>query len=101
MTTTDLRPHVPLAAGRSRNFLRVAAALGSLAILMCGPAQALTDLGKKACAKEARKLCPAEMKSLSRKRVEACMIAKVEQTSPGCREAMYRIKAQREKAAKR
>ncbi len=73
------------------------------AVLMAGismPAHAATDLGKKACAREARTLCPAEMKSMSRKKVEACMIAKVEKTSPTCKAAMYRIKAEREQAGK-
>lgn len=63
-------------------------------------AQAKTDPGKKACVKEARALCPAEMKSMSRKKVEACMIAKIEQTSPVCHAAMLRMKAERETAAK-
>lgn len=58
------------------------------------------DPGKKACVAEARRLCPAEMKSLSRKKVEACMIAKIDQTSATCHAAMLRIKAQREAAAK-
>jgi hypothetical protein len=71
-----------------------------LANAVCFPALAATDIGKKACAKEARTLCPKEMKSMSRKRVEACMIAKVEKTSPTCKAAMYRIKAEREKAGK-
>lgn len=66
-----------------------------------GLALAAEDHGKKACAKEARKLCPAEMKSLSRKKVEACMIVNVERTSPACKAAMLRIKAEREAAAKR
>lgn len=72
-----------------------------LAMALSGPAHAAADPGKKACAREARTLCPAEMKAMSRKRVEACMIAKVEQTSPSCKAAMYRIKAQREQAGKR
>lgn len=71
-----------------------------VAIALGAPAHAAPDLGKKACAKEARTLCPAEMKSMSRKRVEACMIAKVERTSPTCKAAMYRIKAERERAGK-
>lgn len=53
------------------------------------------DPGKKACAAEARVLCPAEMRTFSRKKVEACMIAKIEQTSPLCHAAMLQIKAQR------
>jgi hypothetical protein len=59
------------------------------------------DPGKKACVQEARRLCPAEMKSLSRKKVEACMIVKIDQTSPTCHAAMLRIKTQREASAKR
>ena len=58
------------------------------------------DLGKKACAVEARRLCPAEMKTMSRKKVEACMIQKIDQTSPTCHDAMLRIKAERQPAIK-
>lgn len=61
-------------------------------------AYAKPDPGRKACAQEARRLCPAEMKSLSRKKVEACMIAKITQTSPVCHAAMLKIKAEREAA---
>lgn len=76
---------------------RAKAALIIAIIGLAVPAQAASDPGKKACAKEARTLCPAEMKAMSRKRVEACMIAKVNQTSPSCKAAMYRIKAERER----
>lgn len=61
-----------------------------------GIAQAAEDLGKKACAQEAKKLCAKEMRSFSRKKVEACMITKIDQTSPVCHAAMLRIKAERE-----
>ena len=61
-----------------------------------GTAQAAEDLGKKACAQEAKRLCAAEMRSFSRKKVEACMIVKIDQTSPLCHAAMLRIKAERE-----
>lgn len=69
------------------------------AVVVAGPAAAAPDLGKKACAKEARVLCPAEMKSLSRKKVEACMIKNIAKTSPTCNAAMLRIKAEREAKA--
>lgn len=85
-----------------RNLWKVAG-VGAL-LLLCGirlVAHAQSDPGKKACAKEARMLCPAEMKAMSRKKVEACMIAKIGQTSPVCHAAMLRIKAEREAAAKR
>ncbi len=65
---------------------------------LAGTAQAGQDLGQKACAQEAQRLCPAEMRSFSRKRVEACMIAKINLTSAICHSAMLRIKAEREAA---
>lgn len=71
------------------------------ALVMTSPALAAPDPGKKACVKEARVLCPAEMKSLSRKKVEACMIANIEKTSPTCKAAMLKIKAEREALARR
>lgn len=75
--------------------------LGAI-VLGMGPAAAAPqpDPGKKACVAEARRLCPAEMQSLSRKKVEACMITKIAQTSPICHAAMLRIKAEREAAAR-
>lgn len=74
----------------------------SFAVILLGvaaipfAAHAKPDPGRKACAQEARRLCPSEMKSLSRKKVEACMIAKITQTSPVCHAAMLKIKAERE-----
>lgn len=70
-------------------------------IAMTSPASAAPDPGKKACVQEARKLCPAEMKTLSRKKVEACMIRNIEKTSPTCKSAMLKIKAERETLARR
>lgn len=78
----------------------IGAALPGIAQAQAGAQR--SDPGKKACAQEARRLCPAEMKSLSRKKVEACMIVKIDQTSQVCRSAMLKIKAEREaKAARR
>jgi len=76
--------------------LRSASAVLLLAFVSPLPAQAAGDPGRKACAQEARQLCPAEMKSLSRRKVEACMIARIDQTSATCRAAMLQIKAERE-----
>ena len=75
-------------------------ALAALLFSAAAPAAA-PDIGKRACAKEARRLCPAEMRSFSRKRVEACMIVKIDQTSAVCHATMLQIKAQREAALKR
>jgi hypothetical protein len=63
---------------------------------LAGPAD---DNGERTCVREARRLCTAEMKSMRRKRVEACMIANIERTSPVCHAAMLKIKALREVAA--
>lgn len=68
---------------------------------LAGPAAAQSDPGKKACVAEARRLCPAEMKAMSRRKVEACMIRRIDDTSPTCRAAMLRIKAEREAKARR
>ena len=81
----------PLTAAIGVATVLLAAALPNLAV-------AAPDPGKKACVQEARKLCPAEMKSLSRKKVEACMIARIQDTSPVCHAAMLKIKAQRQAA---
>ncbi|KTF70065.1 hypothetical protein ACNFJ7_10330 [Sphingomonas sp. HT-1] len=85
--------------------LRTISVLLVASAMLAGTAHAVsqrqTDAGKKACVQEARRLCPAEMKSLSRKKVEACMIAKIDQTSTICHAAMLRIKAQREASPKR
>jgi hypothetical protein len=58
-------------------------------------AQAADDGGKASCMPDARRLCPAEMRTWSRKKVEDCMIVKIEQTSPGCHAKMLKIKAER------
>jgi len=41
------------------------------------------------------------MRSFSRKRVEACMIARIDQTSALCHSTMLEIKAQREATIRR
>lgn len=71
-----------------------------LAAMPVAPAAA-EDLGKKACIADARRLCPAAMQSMSRKKVEACLIARIDQTSPVCHAAMLQIKAQRQAAGTR
>lgn len=81
----------------------IALGIGALvtSIAMTGSALAAPDPGKKACVKEARTLCPSEMKSMSRKKVEACMIMNIEKTSPTCKSAMLKIKAERETKTRR
>lgn len=96
MTTHTARPAT---ASQPTRTLGAMIGAATLAWGLALPAHAASDPGKKACAKEARVLCPAEMKSMSRKKVEACMIAKVEKTSPQCKAAMYRIKAEREQGS--
>ena len=76
-------------------FARLSFATALSVLAMANPATA-ADPGKKACATEARSLCPAEMKTMRRKKVEACMIARIDQTSPICHAAMLQIKVQRE-----
>ena len=77
---------------RRRYPLRSLAVLGA-ALLAAAPAQAAPDEGKRACLNDAKVLCKAEMRSMSRKKVQACLIAKIAQTSPVCHTAMLKLKA--------
>ena len=52
------------------------------------------DPGRAACMADAKRLCAAEMNSLSRKKVRACLIVHMEQTSPGCHEFMVKARAE-------
>jgi hypothetical protein len=81
-------------------FPRLSLAAATLSALTMASAAMAADPGKKACATEARSLCPAEMRTMSRKKVEACMIAKIDQTSAICHAAMLQIKAQHEASIK-
>ena len=73
--------------------------LASSAVWSVGSvAVAASDPGRKACIVDARRLCPAAMNTMRRSKVEACMIARIDQTSPGCHAEMLRIKAAREGA---
>jgi len=53
------------------------------------------DPGKHACFVDAKRLCPAEVASLSRSKARACMIVHLEQVSPECHTYMI---AERDKA---
>lgn len=79
---------------RLRSYPLLSLAVMAAALAATAPAQAAPDPGKKACLQDAKKLCPAEMKTLSRKRVQACLIAKMPQVSPVCHATMMTLKAQ-------
>ena len=68
-------------------------ALAFVALVMAAPAHA-EDAGKAACMPDAKRLCAAEMKTLSRSRVRACLITHIEQTSPTCHDFMVKARAQ-------
>ena len=74
-------------------WLTLAALSGTSAV----PALA-ADPGKRACIQDAHRLCQREMDSMRRSRVEACLIAKIEQTTAICHSTMLQIKVQREAA---
>ena len=65
----------------------------SAALLATTPAQAAPDEGKRACLSDAKALCPAEMRTLSRKRVQACLIARIDKTGAVCHATMLKLKA--------
>ena len=73
-----------------------ALAVLSAALVATAPAQAAPDPGKRACLNDAKVLCPAEMRSLSRKKVQACLIARIDKVSPVCHATMLKLKAAHE-----
>ena len=82
----------------SRRCPLMSLAVLSAVLLVAAPASAAPDEGKRACLSDAKVLCKAEMRSLSRKKVQACLIAKIEQTSPVCHTTMLKLKAVHEAA---
>ncbi len=73
-------------------------ALLSAALISTAPAQAAPDPGKRACLNDAKLLCAAEMRSLSRKKVQACLIARMDKVSPVCHATMLKLKAEHDAA---
>ena len=71
----------------------------SAALVATSPAQAAPDQGKRACLTDAKVLCAAEMRSLSRKQVQACLIAKIDKVGPVCHATMLKLKAEHDAAA--
>jgi alkanesulfonate monooxygenase SsuD/methylene tetrahydromethanopterin reductase-like flavin-dependent oxidoreductase (luciferase family) len=67
--------------------------LAAAAILGVVPASA-ADPGKQACMADAKRLCAAEMHTLSRSRVRACLITHIDQTAPTCHDFMVKARAQ-------
>lgn len=62
---------------------------------LLAPMQALAaDAGKAACLPDAKRLCAAEMHSLSRAKVRACLIAHMEQTAPVCHDFMIKARTE-------
>jgi hypothetical protein len=52
------------------------------------------DPGKAACMPDAKRLCSAEMKSLSRSKVRTCLIVHMSETSPTCHDFMAKARAE-------
>lgn len=61
--------------------------------LLAAPAAHAEDAAKKACLPDAKRLCAAEMKTLSRAKVRACLITHIEQTGPVCHDFMVKARA--------
>ena len=67
-------------------------ALGAMLVALPVSLQA-ADPAKKACMADAKRLCPDAIKAMSRSRARACLIVKVEQTSPTCHSFMLKAEA--------
>lgn len=53
------------------------------------------DTAKKVCFADAKRLCPAEVRAMSRKRAEVCLYQKIAQTTPHCHDTIELIHEQR------
>jgi hypothetical protein len=73
--------------------------LGAALLLSLPVAARADDPARRACFADANRLCPAEVHSLSRHRVELCLAAHEAQTSPVCHAMIETIRAQRTAAA--
>ncbi|WCM25885.1 hypothetical protein NDN01_17895 [Sphingomonas sp. QA11] len=80
----------------AKAFVFLIAAIATARGVISAPAWA-EDLERKACFVDAKRLCPTEVKALSRSRVRVCLLARVEQTSLGCH--AFILKAQADKKA--
>jgi hypothetical protein len=66
-----------------------------------GPAFAAPDEGKRACYGDAKRLCAVEMRSMRRSKVSACLVARIDATSPVCHAAMLKLKSEHDQTALR
>ena len=76
-------------------------AAGAFILLSMSVAALADDPARRACHADAVRLCPAEVHSLNRRRVELCLWARVNQTTPVCHAMILTIHAQRAAAASR
>ncbi len=67
--------------------------LFALAGLLAATPAVAADPSKAACFADAKRLCPAEVQSLSRAKVRACLIAQIDRTSPVCHDFMVKARA--------
>ncbi len=66
----------------------------AVAVWLAGTSAHAADSAKQACLPDAKRLCPAEIKMLSRSKVRACLIAHIDQTGPICHDFMVKARAQ-------
>lgn len=53
------------------------------------------DPARAACYADAKRLCPEAVRALSRKRAEACLAAKIDQTSSSCHAMILKVRDER------
>lgn len=70
----------------------LAVVIGASPVMM--QAARAEDAGKKACLADAKRLCPDAIRAMSRSRARACLITKIEQTSPECHSYMLKARAE-------
>ncbi|MDE1915252.1 MAG: hypothetical protein KGJ57_10150 [Sphingomonadales bacterium] len=64
-----------------------------LSLMQAGALMASADPARQACISDVHRLCKAEMQTMSRSKVRACLIVHMAETSPPCHDFMVRARA--------
>ena len=61
--------------------------LAASALLLSAAPLSAQDNVREACMPDIRKYCSAELRTFSREKIRACLVANIKKTSPACQEA--------------
>lgn len=72
---------------------RMLTLIGILVLSQAGPLMAAPDPARQACMADAHRFCEADVKAMNRRKVRACLIEHMANTSPPCHDFMVKARA--------